>query len=222
MVLKIAHRGASGYYRENTLLAIQKALELNTDIIEIDIQVCQTGELIVQHDLQIQNKKIGELSFQKLLEIDPEILDLQTVLDIIGVKCPIYLDLKSGYEFRELFSQSLQKFLDSQSNLEHLTLASFDHRLIKNLRIKYPKLSLGVICHGNFLIEYLNTLQTLNIQYLILDYQFLQEDFILTAHELGFKIWVYTINQSLEVKNLISRFKIDGILSDFIDKINTN
>ncbi|MBP9676942.1 MAG: glycerophosphodiester phosphodiesterase, partial [Anaerolineaceae bacterium] len=38
MVLNIAHRGFSGSYPENTMLAFQKALELGVDAIEIDVQ----------------------------------------------------------------------------------------------------------------------------------------------------------------------------------------
>jgi glycerophosphoryl diester phosphodiesterase len=33
-----AHRGASGYYTENTITAFAKAIELNADIIELDIR----------------------------------------------------------------------------------------------------------------------------------------------------------------------------------------
>ena len=34
----IAHRGASGYCKENSLESIEKAIKINSDIIEIDIR----------------------------------------------------------------------------------------------------------------------------------------------------------------------------------------
>ena len=37
MVANVAHRGASGNYPENTLLAFQRALEIGGDEIEIDL-----------------------------------------------------------------------------------------------------------------------------------------------------------------------------------------
>ena len=58
-VLRIAHRGASGHQPENTLAAISKALEIKVDIIEIDVRVCKTGELVVFHDLTLERTTNG-------------------------------------------------------------------------------------------------------------------------------------------------------------------
>ena len=45
-----AHRGASGYAPENTLEAFQKAIELNADGIELDVQMTSDGQLVIIHD----------------------------------------------------------------------------------------------------------------------------------------------------------------------------
>lgn len=50
MVVNIAHRGASGNYPENTLLAFEKALEIGVDEIELDLRVTKDGHLVVMHD----------------------------------------------------------------------------------------------------------------------------------------------------------------------------
>jgi glycerophosphoryl diester phosphodiesterase len=39
-----------GYVPENTLPSFQKALDLKVDMIELDVYVCKTGELVVIHD----------------------------------------------------------------------------------------------------------------------------------------------------------------------------
>lgn len=46
----IAHRGASQAAPENTALAIERAIELGADAVEIDVQATADGALIVQHD----------------------------------------------------------------------------------------------------------------------------------------------------------------------------
>ena len=53
-MLKIAHRGASGYEPENTILAFEKALELESDMIELDARLCKTGELVIMHDKDLK------------------------------------------------------------------------------------------------------------------------------------------------------------------------
>ena len=45
----IGHRGAAGMWPENTLLAIDNALTVGADWVEIDIRLVD-GELIVLHD----------------------------------------------------------------------------------------------------------------------------------------------------------------------------
>lgn len=45
-----AHRGYSGFYPENTMLAFQKAWETGSDGIELDVQLTKDGELVVIHD----------------------------------------------------------------------------------------------------------------------------------------------------------------------------
>jgi glycerophosphoryl diester phosphodiesterase len=46
----IAHRGASGQYPENTMLAFKCALEQGADAIELDVRVTADGAPVVLHD----------------------------------------------------------------------------------------------------------------------------------------------------------------------------
>lgn len=51
MTMIFAHRGFSGYYPENTLLAFAKAAECGVaDGIELDIQLTKDGEIVIMHD----------------------------------------------------------------------------------------------------------------------------------------------------------------------------
>src|ERR1700754_5085408 len=48
--LTVAHRGASGPRPEHTFASYDRALELNADYIEQDLQVTKDGVLVVMHD----------------------------------------------------------------------------------------------------------------------------------------------------------------------------
>lgn len=55
-----AHRGCSQRYPENTLLAFEKAMELeNLEGIELDIQLTKDGELVVIHDERVDRTTEG-------------------------------------------------------------------------------------------------------------------------------------------------------------------
>ncbi|MBN2437226.1 MAG: hypothetical protein JXL20_01345 [Deltaproteobacteria bacterium] len=62
-MLKIAHRGYSARYPENTLLAFKKATAAGADMIELDVRLSQDGRLVVIHDERIDRtaKRIQRL-----------------------------------------------------------------------------------------------------------------------------------------------------------------
>ncbi|WP_325167748.1 glycerophosphodiester phosphodiesterase family protein, partial [Staphylococcus cohnii] len=51
--LNIAHRGASGSTPEHTFVAYDKAIELDADYIEVDLQMTKDNKLIAMHDSKV-------------------------------------------------------------------------------------------------------------------------------------------------------------------------
>ncbi|HZJ39575.1 MAG TPA: glycerophosphodiester phosphodiesterase family protein, partial [Demequina sp.] len=49
-VVNAAHRGASAYFPENTLLSFREGIALGGDFAELDVQRSKDGELVVIHD----------------------------------------------------------------------------------------------------------------------------------------------------------------------------
>ena len=49
-MLVIAHRGASAELPENTLPALERAIELGVDFVELDVHADSAGRLVVTHD----------------------------------------------------------------------------------------------------------------------------------------------------------------------------
>lgn len=66
-----AHRGYSGLYPENTMLAFQKAFEAGCDGIELDVQLSKDGEVIILHDetLDRTTDKTGRVCDYTLAEL---------------------------------------------------------------------------------------------------------------------------------------------------------
>ena len=70
-----AHRGASAYAPENTKVAFEKAIQLNANGIELDLQKTKDGKIVIFHDDYIDKKsngtgKIKEYTYQELLKLD--------------------------------------------------------------------------------------------------------------------------------------------------------
>lgn len=54
-----AHRGYSGKYPENTMLAFKKAAETGCDGIELDVQLTKDGEAVIIHDESLDRTTDG-------------------------------------------------------------------------------------------------------------------------------------------------------------------
>ena len=69
--LVMAHRGARGLAPENTLAAFATAIEVGADAIELDVQPCATGEIVVIHDgvLDRTTNGTGEVAAMTLEEL---------------------------------------------------------------------------------------------------------------------------------------------------------
>jgi len=75
MVLVIAHRGASGYYPENTLKSIEHAIRMDSDIIEIDLKMTGDRQIVLMHDEAVDRTTNGkgfvkDLTVQQLKALD--------------------------------------------------------------------------------------------------------------------------------------------------------
>ncbi|MCX5913087.1 MAG: glycerophosphodiester phosphodiesterase family protein, partial [Deltaproteobacteria bacterium] len=46
-ILVVAHRGFSAAAPENTLIAFEKAIEIGSDMIELDVHLSRDGEIVV-------------------------------------------------------------------------------------------------------------------------------------------------------------------------------
>lgn len=59
MFVNYAHRGASHYAPENTMIAFRKALELQANGIELDLKRTKDGKIVVFHDDEIDRVSNG-------------------------------------------------------------------------------------------------------------------------------------------------------------------
>ncbi|PTF37208.1 glycerophosphodiester phosphodiesterase, partial [Staphylococcus cohnii] len=57
--LNIAHRGASRTTPEHTFVAYDKAIELDADYIEVDLQMTKDNKLIAMHDSKVDRTTDG-------------------------------------------------------------------------------------------------------------------------------------------------------------------
>jgi len=73
--LNFGHRGAPRAAPENTMASFQKAREDGADGVELDVQLCADGELVVIHDSSVDRTTNGRGRVKELTLVELKALD---------------------------------------------------------------------------------------------------------------------------------------------------
>jgi glycerophosphoryl diester phosphodiesterase len=218
----IAHRGASGEYPENTLLAIEEAVLQGADAIEIDVFAVD-GELIVIHDHHLARTTNGsgsiyQHSLAQLQQLDAgrgqRIPTLWQVLQLLA-PTPLWLniELKGDNTVAPLLPLLERAERELQFDLNRLLISSFNHHLLADLNRQRAALKLGALT-ASLPIDYAAFAQQLNAYSVNCDVSFINQAFVDDAKARGLKIYVYTVDQADDIARLAG-YGVDGIFSNY-------
>jgi len=220
-----AHRGASGYEPENTLRAIQKALDLGAEWIEVDVQKVE-NELIVFHDLRLERTTNGqgfiwEHSFEKLRTLDAgkgeRIPLLSEVMELVQGRAKINIELK-GQNTALPVVQCLDAFVkQGQWKWEDILISSFYHMELQKIKTLQPLIPTGALCVG-VPLHYARFAKELQCTSLHLALDFVTPEIVEDAHARGLSVYVFTVND-LKTLHFVKSLKVDGVFTDYPDRI---
>ena len=153
-IIKVGHRGAMGYEPENTLRSFKKALELGVDMIEFDVYVCKSGELVVIHDDTLERTTNGkglviEKTLAELKELDAgkeeKIPTLEEIMDLADKKVKINIELKGDNTAKPVLNM-IEKYVDEKGwKYDDFLVSSFNHGELKNFKELNPKIKTGIL-----------------------------------------------------------------------------
>lgn len=225
-MLKIAHRGAKAYEPENTLQAFQKALDLNSDGIELDVHLSSDEHIIVIHDETIDRTINGKglVNDFSLAELKSFLIDgklqiptLNEVFDLVDKKCLINIELKGLGTPSKVVSLIEEYISEKNWNYNHFIVSSFDWNMLEETSKLNPKIAIGVLTEEN-LDTALAFAETIKAKAINPDFQLLNEENVQQIQEKGFLVFPWTVNSKDDIQKVKS-YKVDGIISDNPDKI---
>ena len=230
---KIAHRGASGLFPENTRLAFQKAIEARADMIELDCQLSHDGHVVVFHDEKLSRiakmrGTIGQRSLEQLKKVDigswrkksfcrERIQTLEEVLAFIDGDASLCIDIKqfsgspAGIELKLLFTISHFDYLD------RVILSSFDYHCLRRVREFAPDARIGVIFGAGVREDPITAAIGLGARSIHVQKELASRDFLQRAWDEGFDVYVWTLNDRVEIERFAS-LGVQGIVSDFPER----
>jgi glycerophosphoryl diester phosphodiesterase len=224
----IAHRGGRRWAPENTLVAFQKSIELGCDGIELDVQRCASGELVVIHDHELSRTTngVGLVKDATLPELkrlsagawyDKEfaterIPTLEEVLSLVSGKLLINIEIKNAPVSYDDIEDDLISVLEGYEFRERLIISSFDHQFMLRLHKLNSGLKLAVLADA-ILIDLKEYAAKFAATYWHPCYGSLTAAAIKDAHAAGLEVNAWTIN---EQRDWVDSAKngLDGIVTD--------
>jgi glycerophosphoryl diester phosphodiesterase len=231
--LRIAHRGASGSFPENTRLAIEKAIEAGADMIELDCQLSSDGHVVIFHDERLvritgaggvvnrtpleQLQRLDAGGWRKAAFKGERIPTLEEAVALVEGQADLCLDIKQypgsppGIELKLLFILSHYDYLD------RTIFSSFDYACLRRVRELAPEARLGVIYgtgieENPFLVAAEIAAASLHVQK-----ELATGDFLRTGWESGLDAFVWTVNEVGEMEDFAS-LGVQGIMTDFPER----
>lgn len=222
-MLIFAHRGASGYAPENTLKAMQLALSLGANAIELDVHNVD-NQLMVFHDRRLDYKSNGSglihrqsLSQLSKITIDGEpIPSLWEVMKNLSPKPIVNIELK-GIDciipFINIYPQLIAQL---NYKKEQILISSFNHQYIQQVKLHFPDALVAPLVEGIPLdLAAIGT--KLNAYSIHLDINFITKEMVNDAKARNLKVYVYTVDYADDI-NYLQSIGVDGIFSNYPDK----
>ena len=227
-ILRIGHRGSKGYVAENTLESINHAILLGVDGIEIDVFKCLSGELVLSHENNLKRLtgKSGQLEKLTLGELKKFLVvgkyKIPTLTDVLQtIETPLFVNIElKGLNTAQATSKIITNLSKSTSwRLENFIISSFNWNELEQFRSIDKNTPVGVLLSNSMSInEAIEFGKKINAQAIHPNFKLLNEKTVKKIKNNGFKIYTWTVNSKDDI-NYMKKLKVDGIISDFPDKI---
>lgn len=224
--IKMGHRGACGYAPENTLASFAKAIECGCDMVELDVHMCKSGQVIVIHDKNLERTTngsglVGEKTLEQIKLLDAgdgqKIPTLAEVLGFVDKKVNVNIELKDPGAVGSVVMMIQDYVYEKGWSYKHFLVTAFDHYLLKEIADLDEQINIGLLlCSTPLVIDQMAA--SVGATIVVASESFVHQQFVNDVHDCGLDVFVYTVNESHEIVRT-KQLDVDGIISDFPDRL---
>ncbi len=231
----VAHRGASPYAPENTLVAFEKARELGSRAIEFDVMMSKDGEVFVFHDEQLKRTSNGVGKFtdatkEYIASLDagswfsPNFADstIPTLTEVLAW-CVTH-DIQANIEIKP-YSGAAERVAAAVLGCLNRTwprdmqlplVSSFDTEILSRCSSLIPELPVGLLMHRWHKTSWRDAAQELGAFSIHLPRYVVTKERIQAVKQAGYAVCIYTVNCKKLAKTFLE-WGADSVLSDYPD-----
>jgi glycerophosphoryl diester phosphodiesterase len=236
LLLVIAHRGFSGAAPENTLIAFKRAIEVGSDMIELDVHLSKDGEVVVIHDDTLDRTtngrgKVANYTLKELRQLDAgswfgaqfsgeKIPTFKEVLESSRGRTLVNIELKTGdlgqHTIMDLADRSLNE-VKKMGMEDRVIFSSFDPFPLGRIKEINPRIQVAFLYNKPWTSPQ-EVIGGRPFFILTCRKSVLTQAHISKAHQEGIKVNVYTLNTEEEIEQFL-HWGVDGIITDYPDRL---
>lgn len=216
----VAHRGASTYEPENTIKAIEKAIDMDVDAVEVDVRLSKDYMPVVIHDETLDRTtnvsgRVDSYTSEQLKNFDAgkgeKIPLLSEVLDVVRGQVCLLLELKEVHA-----SKYALRIVKNKGVLNQVMFISFYEDALKAVAEANPGTYRGLIYAkpGDFIL----TAKRIGCLAVMPHYRLASLKTVEFAHRLKLKVNVWTVDD-LETARELAWRGVDSITTNKPDLI---
>jgi glycerophosphoryl diester phosphodiesterase len=217
----ISHRGLRTNAPENSIPAFLAALDAGASGIELDVHASLDGIVYVHHDFDFvdesgQTRAIRESDSKEIdkarLDADVAIARLDAVLEAVGTKARIYIEIKPAGIENDVTRCLRRHFVGYDNYAVH----SFDHRIVKRMLELIPSVRTGILQVG-YPMDSCAVMRAAGASDLWQHAEFVDERLIADVKSCGGRLIGWTANSEAEWRRL-AMIGVDAICTDRVDE----
>ena len=226
-----AHRGFSKVAPENTMPAFQAAIDCGADYIELDIQLTADEQLVVIHDDKLDRTTNGKglvekRTYEQLKKLsagswfsedgefdDVEIPLFSDVLELTGNDIMLNIEIKKSGDPKKTAEKAVE-LIEEYGIVNSCYVTSFSYPALKKVKQLNPKIKTAFIANLATATSYA---QLPYIDAVSMNYLFVNQSVVNSAHHHGKRIFVWTVDRQSEMQKMMA-LGVDNIITDRPDK----
>jgi glycerophosphoryl diester phosphodiesterase len=218
-----AHRGSSKRAPENTLSAIEAAIEDGADYCEIDVQETADGVIVVLHDEDLMRvagvaRKIWEISYAEIRELDAgswfatsfageRVPTLAEAIETARDRIKLNIELKfNGHD--EMLAERVVQVLEDADFVSQSLVSSLDYAALLKVRELNPELETGYMIYSAR-----GRVARLDVDFLSFNKRLATQRRVEDVQRTGKEVHVWTVDAPAEMSSYID-LGVDNITTN--------
>lgn len=208
---QIGHRGFPDKYGDNNMVSFHQANRVGFDMIELDVQLCKTGEIVVYHDTWLQNKYIIDTPYHELKKCDMVLLE-DVFETFVATKMMLFLDIKGTEKVVQPLVEMIDKWF-SRGDMNRIYISGFNRKFVKDIKQPGKRFHLGLTTENMFPTEQIDLLCK-DMDFICLHWTALDKEVIDHVHKKGILVFSYTCKDDFILNHMLD-YDIDGVITNY-------